>query len=245
MKKWTAFWNILLKDIRAYYLKPPNISWGIIFPLAWTAMFFIRSGQGLESINNLLPGVISISILFGTTSMLAVTVTFEKKNASFDRLLLAPLPLESLMFAKTSGAIIFGVLNAMVPIIVGAIFLDLPVINWWLVLPAILLIAISSTFLGLFVAVSVSEVFEAQTFSNFIRFPMLFLCGLFIPLSDLPVYLRPLSYIFPLTYGADLLKFGINDQSVLPVLFNFLAITAFCVLLFLVSLRNIHKRWIL
>ena len=43
-------WNILIKDMRTYYLKPPNISWGLIFPLAWTGMFFIRSGSGLESI---------------------------------------------------------------------------------------------------------------------------------------------------------------------------------------------------
>jgi len=38
------------KDLRAYYLKPPNTSWGLIFPLAWTGMFFIRSGSGLDSI---------------------------------------------------------------------------------------------------------------------------------------------------------------------------------------------------
>jgi ABC-2 type transport system permease protein len=35
MKAWIAFWNIVLKDMRAYYLKPPNISWGLIFPIAW------------------------------------------------------------------------------------------------------------------------------------------------------------------------------------------------------------------
>ena len=44
MRIWIAFWNILWKDIRTYYLKPPNISWGLIFPLAWTTMFFIKSG---------------------------------------------------------------------------------------------------------------------------------------------------------------------------------------------------------
>jgi len=27
MKRWIAFWNILVKDVRSYYLKPPNISW--------------------------------------------------------------------------------------------------------------------------------------------------------------------------------------------------------------------------
>ena len=82
MKRWIAFWNILAKDMRAYYLKPPNISWGIIFPLAWTGMFFIKSGSGVEAVYQLLPGVVAISILFGTTSMLAVTVTFEKPRNS-------------------------------------------------------------------------------------------------------------------------------------------------------------------
>lgn len=244
MKKWTAFLNILLKDIRAYYLKPPNISWGIIFPLAWTGMFFIRSGQGLDSIHSLLPGVVTISILFGTTSMLAVTVTFEKKNASFDRLLLAPIPLELLMFAKTSGAILFGMINALVPIGMASFFMDVSGLRWALILPAILLIAIASTFLGLFIAVSVSEVFEAQTFSNFIRFPMIFLCGLFFPVSGLPRFLQPLSYALPLTYGADILHGAIRAGNMLPLPLDFAAISAFCVALFLVSLRNIHRRWI-
>lgn len=110
--------------MRTYYLKPPNISWGLIFPLAWTGMFFSKSGSGLGSITMLLPGVVAVSILFGTTSMLAVTVTFEKKNRSFERLLLAPIPLELLMLAKTSGAILCGVANAFVPLVMPFI-LDL------------------------------------------------------------------------------------------------------------------------
>ena len=95
MNVWIACWNILKKDINNYYLKPPNISWGIIFPLAWTLMQFIRSSQPVE-IKELLAGAIGMSILFGTTSMLAVTITFERKGRSFDRLLLAPVSLNAI-----------------------------------------------------------------------------------------------------------------------------------------------------
>ena len=130
MKLWIAFWNILKKDMRTYYLKPPNVSWGIIFPLAWTGMFFIKSGSGLGKIPELLPGVVAVSVLFGTTSMLAVTVTFEKKNRTFERLLLAPVPLELLMLAKTSGAILFGTANAFVPIVMAAFLTDLSGMVW-------------------------------------------------------------------------------------------------------------------
>jgi len=240
-----AYWNILAKDMRSYYLKPPNISWGIVFPLAWTTMFFIRSGSGLERIPVLLPGVMAVSVLFGTTSMLAVTVTFEKKGRSFERLLLAPIPLELLMLAKTTGAILFGVANAFVPVAMAAFLADLSGVNWAVLVPAVLLIAVSSTFLGLFIAVSVSEVFEAQTFSNFFRFPMIFLCGLFFPVEQLPIWLRPLSYLLPLTYGADLLHGSIHRPPHMPPVLDFGLLAVFCAVLFAVSLRNIRRKWIM
>ena len=244
MKTLTAFWSIVRKDIKTYYLKPPNISWGIIFPFAWSGMFFIKSGSGLESVSSILPGLIAISIMFGTTSLLAVAVTFEKKNRTFERLLLAPISLEILMIAKTTGAILFGIFNACVPIIMAAIIMDLSAVNWLILIPAIVLISIASTFLGLFIAVGVNEVFEAQTFSNFFRFPMIFLCGLFFPITNLPVFIRPLSYALPLTYGSDMLHGAILGANTMPMISNLLILAGFCVLLFYLSIINIKKKWI-
>ncbi len=244
MNTWIAFWNILAKDMRSYYLKPPNISWGLLFPLLWIAMFFVRSGLGMDKLPDLLPGLMALSILFGTTSVLSVTVTFEKKSRSFERLLLAPIPLEILMLAKTSGAILFGTINAFVPLFAAMFLIDLSGVSWGFLIPATVLIAISSTFLGLFISVSVKEVFEAQTFSNFFRFPMIFLCGLFFPIAALPMYLRPLSYALPLTYGTDILRGSMTGSNVMPLGSNFLILAVFCVMLFYISLRNINRRWI-
>jgi ABC-2 type transport system permease protein len=244
MRRWIAFSSIFAKDMRAYYLKPPNVSWGIIFPLAWTGMFFIRSGMGIESVLDLLPGVVTISILFGTTSLLSVTLTFERRNRSFERLLLAPISLELLMLAKTSGAILFGIVNAFIPIVIAAFLADMSGVAWSLVVPAIILIGIVSTFLGLFISVSASEVFEAQTFSNFFRFPMIFLCGLFFPVMSLPIFIRPLSYILPVTYGVDILHGAVNGEHIMSFTLDFAILGAFCIVLFLLSLRNIKCRWI-
>nr|NJM02659.1 ABC transporter permease [Desulfobacula sp.] len=244
MKLWIAFLQIILKDMRTYYLKPPNISWGLIFPLAWTGMFFIRSGSGIEDILGLIPGVVGVSILFGTTSMLAVTVTFEKKNRSFERLLLAPIPFELLMLAKTGGAILFGTANAFVPVIMAAFLADLSQVAWGLFLAAVVMIAVTSTFFGLFIAVAVSEVFEAQTFSNFFRFPMIFLCGLFFPIDGLPIFLKPLAYVLPLTYGADILHGAVHGSHTLPFTLDLAVLAAFCCGLFIISLYKIRKTWI-
>jgi len=244
MKGLTAFLNILGKDMRTYYLKPPNISWGLIFPVAWAGMFLVRSGRGLEEVLSILPGIVTVSILFGTTSMLAVTVTFEKKNASFDRLLLAPMPLEAVMLAKTMGAILFGVINGLIPLLIASFLTSLPGISWGLLLAGSLLTAVSSTFMGLFVAVAVSEVFEAQTFSNFLRFPMIFLCGLFIPVASLPIFLRPLSYILPATWGADLLRRAVTGSGAFDAWVALAILAAMSILLYAFSLRNIRRKWI-
>jgi ABC-2 type transport system permease protein len=243
VKPWIAFWNILMKDMRTYYLKPPNITWGMIPPLSWTLMLFLKSGTTTD-VRSLLPGGISMAVLFGTTSMLAVTITFEKWGRSFERLLLAPVSLNLLMLAKTSGAIFFGVFNALVPIALASLMTDLSGIRWLPALGSIFLIAVTSTFLGLVAAVSVRQVFEAQTLSNFFRFPMIFLCGLFIPVQELPVFLRPASYCLPITYGVDILKAAISGTGHIAPLLSFMVLTGFSLALFGLSAAIVRRKWI-
>jgi ABC-2 type transport system permease protein len=92
------------------------------------------------------------------------------------------------------------------------------------------------------IAVAVSEIFEAQTIYNFFRSPMIFLCGLFFPITKLPVFLKPLSYVLPLTYGVDILRWGFEGKNILPLASNFVILMAFCMLLFWLSLQNIRRR---
>ena len=244
MKSWIAFWNILRKDIKNYYLKPPNISWGILFPLSWTLMQFIRSPEGLD-IKELLPGLMAMSVLFGTTSMLAVTITFERRGRSFERLLLAPIGLSTLVAAKIAGAIVFGIFNAFVPVAFALFFADLRGIDWPIVAFAVLLIAVTSTLLGLMIAISAKEVFEAQTFSNFFRFPMLFLCGLFFPVQNLPLVLKLAAFCLPLTYGADILNGVIAGTNFMPPWLCSVVLLFFAGLLFSLCRHRIEKEWIL
>jgi len=163
----------------------------------------------------------SLAVLFGTTSMLSVTITFERKSRSFERLLLAPISLNLLMLAKTSGAIVFGILNAMVPAIIASFIVDLSGINWFTTIASIVFIAVTSTFLGLFISVSVNEVFER-----------------------VPALLRPISYVLPLTYGADILKTAINQNGMIASWISFSVLIVYSLFLFLMSTHNIQKKWI-
>ena len=100
-----GMWYIMLKDLRAYYFKPPNISWGILFPLAFVLAFVIRDPGNLE---NLVPGLLGLTLLFGASSMEAIVITFERRIGARERLLLAPVHLPALLAGKTLGAMVFG-----------------------------------------------------------------------------------------------------------------------------------------
>jgi hypothetical protein len=92
--------------------------------------------------------------------------------------------------------------------------------------------------------VAEGEVFEAQTFSNFFRFPRIFLCGLFFPIKKLAVFLKPLSYVLPLTYGADALHGSVHGTHDMPFALDLAMLGMFCAGLFAVSLWNIKRKWI-
>jgi len=74
---------------------------------------------------------------------------------------------------------------------------------------------------------------------------MIFLCGLFFPIDRLPLLLKPLSYVLPLTYGADILHGAFSGNNTMSLALAFFFLSAFCIFLFAWSLRNIKRRWIL
>ncbi|MEJ2567580.1 MAG: ABC transporter permease [candidate division WOR-3 bacterium] len=207
-------------------------------------MMFLKT-KSVFDINEVFPGIVAMSVLFGTTSMLSVTITFERKARSFERLLLAPIKIELLVFAKITGAILFGIFNSIIPISISVLYFKAPVSNWVFLTLGVMLLSVISTLLGLFISVSAKEVFEAQTYSNFFRFPMIFLCGLFVPITALPFFIKPLSFVLPVTYGVDVLRYSINGSNHLSLLLNMIVLVIFCLFLFYFSIFNIKRKWIL
>ncbi len=231
---------IALKDLKTYYFKPPNLSWGIMFPIVMALAFVLRNPG---EISELAPGIIAMSILFASTSAEAIVIVFERRTKTFDRLMLAPLSVESVLFGKVLGGVIFGFLISCVFLLGSAILLNVPLENLaFLILPLLMSAAVFSVF-GTFVSVYVKEIFDAMTLANFFRFPMIFLCGVFIPISAMPAFIQPLSYVLPLTYSVDLIRFfltGTYDAA--GPLASFFVLTVYSIVLFYSSVWVLKRR---
>jgi ABC-2 type transport system permease protein len=198
-----------MKDLRAYYFKPPNISWGVLFPLVLALAFLLRNPTELTE---LAPGLIAMAAVFGTTSMEAIVITFERRNGSLERLLLAPISIRSLLVGKVLGGTVFGGMISAIMVLISSTLFGMAIVDPLLFLGSLILTLLTLSALGALVAVSVKEVFEAQTLSNYFRFPMIFLCGVFIPVEAMPVALQVVAYFLPLTYSVNALRIATTDS---------------------------------
>jgi ABC-2 type transport system permease protein len=231
---------IALKDLKTYYLKPPNISWGIMFPIVMTLAFILRNPSGIKE---LAPGLIAMSILFASTSAEAIVIVFERRTKTFERLLLAPLSIKSVLFGKVLGGIIFGFLISSIFLMGSVLFLKSSISNFIFLILSLLLSALVFSVFGTLVSVYVKEIFDAMTLANFFRFPMIFLCGVFLPVSSMPSFIQPLAYIFPLTYSIDLIRFFLTGTyDVVNPLSCAIVLIVYSIILFYFSVLILKRR---
>jgi ABC-2 type transport system permease protein len=236
-----GMWFITLKDLRAYYLKPPNVSWGILFPFAFVLAFVIR-GDGSGDLGGLVPGLLALTLLFGTTSMEAIVITFERRIGALERLLLAPLRLPALLAGKLLGGMAFGLVTTAVVLVVALAVFGVADVRWLLLFGAILFSAAAFSALGALVSVAVNEVFEAQTLANAFRFPMMFLGGVFVPLASLPPWLRLVARALPLTYAVEAMRAAMGSGETSRALLDLLALAAFTAVFFVLASWTLARR---
>ncbi len=94
-------WHITAKDVRTYYVKPPLISWGMLFPAVLILAFYLREPADIRTIA---PGLIGMTVLFGATSIEAVVIAFEKRIGALERLLMAPVSIGALVIGSVAAA---------------------------------------------------------------------------------------------------------------------------------------------
>ena len=210
MNQWVNALFISRKDIESYYSKPPLITWGILFPAVLMLAIYVKDPS---TCLNVAPGIIGMTLLFGNTSMAAIVVTFEKRSGTLQRLLLTPVTHRTIVLGKATSAAVYGIATSLVITTGLAFLLGMTVGNPFVFGVGLLLGAGVFSLQGLTASVMVREVFEAMTLMNFLRFPILFISGVFMPVEALPTWIKPVALVSPLTYVVELLRFGISGQS--------------------------------
>ena len=234
IEEFLGSYYIAKKDLKEYYFKPGTVSWGLIFPVAFTLAFFIRHGS---SSLWLTPGMISLAIFFGATSMSGMSLVFERRIGSFERLLLFPISYMGIAFGKTLSSFLFGVFSAIPVVILALILVPVSPSNPLLLIISIAIATFLSSTFGVLLSFSVDDPSQIMVVFNLVRFPMMFLSDTILPVASLPNLFRIIALAMPLTYMTEPIRYSyINTYDLVPPVisvvfslilsFGFLSITS-------------------
>ncbi|MGD9495434.1 MAG: ABC transporter permease [Armatimonadota bacterium] len=232
-------WAIAKKNIRIYYLKGPVLIFGILFPTFLFLAFAIGRNVPAQS---LVPGLIGMAVFFTASATTPAILPFETRTRTLERLLVAPLPLSTLIGGDVLSAFIYGLFLSAIPLVISFGVLGAAVVEPGALVAAVVLSALCFALLGtLLSAPPTDEPSSIMTLSNLVRLPLIFFSGVFVPVSQMPPWGQWLARISPLTYTTELLRAGIGQPVQIGPGWCVVALLGFSAAFWLVAL-SLHRR---
>ncbi len=229
---------IVKKDMLIFYLKGPVVIMGLLFPFFMFGAFLI--GRNLSHAY-LFVALISMTAFFTSTAVGPTIIPWEARSKTFERLISSPISITTVLFGDMQASFYFGVIITSLISLV-AIFLNIS-LNFLIFIPAVLLSLV--TFSAMTILMSsyppTDVPADVMMLTSLVKFTLLFISGIFIPLENLPWYARTISAISPLTYLVDALRYSTNIQGYFPLWVDFLALLIFSLIFFFAGVA-IHKK---
>ena len=231
-------WAITKKNILMYYLKGPVVIFGVLFPLFLFLAFYIGRSLSAEF---LIPGLLAMTIFFTSTSVSPVIMPWETQMKTLERLISCPITVRTMIFGDILASFIFGTTISIVPVVIGMV-MGVGVKAPLTLGAAIIIGAFAFSSLGLlFSTIPTDLVSNVMMLSTLVKFPLIFISGIFIPISDLPDWGVAVASLSPLTYFTDIARFSIEGYAFYPLYLDFLLLIASAVI-FLVLAVKLHER---
>jgi ABC-2 type transport system permease protein len=232
-------WTVATKDIRVYYLRPGMIMFGFMMPFFMFFSFSVRRELGAEEG---LARLLALTVFFTAGAAGPFIIPTERRIGTYDRLLAAPMSLLTLLLGKTAVGAFFAVGVSTVALLAGILFFGAAITQPAWLIAGILLGSLSFSTLGLvFGSIPTTNPGDVQMPSTLLRWGLLFISGVFIPLSEMAPAARFIAYLSPLTYAQDLMNKAVLGSSMLNPWIDMAVLSVSAILLLLPSIR-LHKR---
>jgi len=232
-------WTVTVKDMKVYYLQPGMVMFGFLMPFF---MFFSFSVQREMAAAQGVARLLAMTVFFAAAAAGPFIIPLERRLGTYDRLLVAPMSLLTLLLGKTAVGALFAIGSSAFALLVGVLVFGVSLAHPWLLAGGVILAAFSFSALGLiFGSIPTRNPGDVQMPSTLLRWGLLFISGVFISLADMGVFARAVAYASPLTYAQDLMNHGVLGQGLINPWLD-LVVLFISGVLFLVPSILMHQR---
>ncbi len=232
-------------------------AWFLLFAVGIAANF-VRKGTGTSTLGT--PSTFSfyywgfVSLIVFSTSIWGIGqyIRTEQLQGTIEQLFLAPISRVTIIFGRFARTFLTDLAIIAYTVLLIGFFSHEPIFINNPVLFAIIFAFLELAVLG-FGLVFAAVTFRIKSFNilaNLTQFLVIGLCGIFFPLTILPLPARAVSFIIPFTYFADLLRYAaygsttiLSPSIELPLAF-ILAIVTFLlgILFFRITEKTAQQR---
>ncbi|MFH2136280.1 MAG: ABC transporter permease [Patescibacteria group bacterium] len=214
----TGIAAIWYREFKVFLREKSRIVGSIVNPILWLLIFGggLGSSISIAGVNYqafIFPGILAQAVLFSSI-FFGVYIVWDRKIDFLKEVLVAPISRVSIFMGKVIGGATDSLLQSFILLIIGVIFgatgiipgLHITVFSF---LGALLVLFFTTTLLvsaGLIIGSQMESPEGFQLISSFLIFPLFLLSGALFPISNLPKWLAPFTFINPVTYSVDALR---------------------------------------
>jgi ABC-2 type transport system permease protein len=220
---WLPFLTLLQKEVRRFFrVASQTVMAPIITASLYLFVFGATLGDrivvvpGFSYAQFVIPGLILMGVITNSFANSSSSLFMSRYLGNIVDLLVTPLTPAQFILAYTLAAMIRGLLVGAAVLAISVFFAPLP----WVHPVAAVLMACLASFLfsqfGLIAAIYANNFDSLSMYNNFVILPLIYLGGVFYPVSILPPLWEGVSRLNPLLYLIDGFRhalLGVGDTS--------------------------------
>jgi ABC-2 type transport system permease protein len=164
-------------------------------------------GYDLKMMDTVGPAILGLVVFFFTFINAAIAFIRERSQGTLEKFMVSPLSRVEMVSGYVLGFSLFTILQSATTLFVVTALFGVPLRGSALTaLGIVLLLGAGALVLGAFFSNFARSEFQVVQFIPLIITPQIVLCGIWWPLQSVPEFIRPFSYMLPLTYAAHALR---------------------------------------
>jgi len=201
--------------------------------------------ENLESIVNIVPGVVVILMAVVGTFLTALTISREWERGTMEQLISTPVTALEVMTGKLAPYFVIGLIDTSLSALIGIWWFGVPFRGSWSVFflsSTLFLIGVLS--LGYYFSVVAKSQLAASQMALLATFlPAFLLSGFIYPIDQMPVVIQLITYLMPARYYMSIIRNVFLKGSAVTLLWQELfALAVFASLLLFLAIWAFTKR---
>lgn len=224
------------KNITLYVRKGPVLIFGLMFPFFMVLSWIL--GRQI-TLSQIFVGIVAMTSFFTATAISPVILPIETREKSLERLLSAPISLGEILFGIIIASTIYSII---ITSIIAVIFL-IPIVSLiasplalFFVFIGIAIMAILGSTIGLIVSAKpTDQTSDIMVLMNLVKFPLLFIGGVFIPLSSVPASVAIVYFLSPVTFLTEILRASVGEPTAISLEMSLLGLITWTIVAFIIT----------